>query len=1153
MSHESCGHARSVETDRMRELKACDRTRRACPSAPPLRLWGKVPVSVGTSIENYCTSLPLSVSDASARRPSSPTTTSVPPFVCGDAMLHPRADAVRAPASEGQLEGRGITDSFTFQPESFESASPVGEDEVHAVTDKGTSMEELSWNAVAHRRYSTSASFAVQTPTAAPLCTATVAVPAGVRTHHASAVEEARRGDSEPTRTHLHGPWMTPSTFPSPAVAEPLQLVVPPPPTPLSAVSHSTVPSSLALAIPPQHTREEGDAHLRGEPLPSSSSSSPSPSHPRQVYQATPVRGHSRTQRVEDVQGTNASSPIAVCVSGTPPVPLTSAFAIAAEQNDRRTCEDEAREMTSTSGEVVGERGDCCPAAKSRTPRPARVLQDGANNGHLVTSAVADVSAESSTTPDGRRGRLADTLQPEASAYSFSPPPSSIVRSSCGIVRILQLQDQEGWQDRLRVALQQDAEVWVRQVCEEQRLLQAQLSVAQARAAALAKSLQVLYDRGWSSAPSLRPPSQPMDSAGVPISGASEKRCEERITAERPCIDGINCKARAPHLAEYSLKKSAVREDSSEGVYTSSAADDATAAAFGTAYTHKLEAYIRLLEQHTHTLHSDKHQLQLRLDRQTSQLAMLQQYYQQHYARLLQEQSALERDSRKATEDVEELVGMLVVTRAAERAAMRRAEEFELALEKSELRAETLAAALHPQVKGNHRCDTEGSIGTITPISETIVVGPHRCESLHCTSGYASGPLPSSAFASFVEHDDTERSIMEMDALTAAEAASRTASVERRRVLAGRSTSASSSMCPPLPPGASSLTVESPGWTPMQALTTSIGPECSCDVEHTWGRTGSSLSAVQLSVTPSAMRIAAEVESNDAGDVCSPEVCVAAKLVSRDEGIVSQPPCAPWQAVTAPPTLAPLPNADAIAIVSTAAMASHGSASSRKLSCEVNSDGAFASTALTAAPVPAEREEARNASVSVTMSPTSSSTSVFTPPTPTATTLLTPRSLARRRRHVQHQIKALRDDTEEGNASDAADEYQLLRLRCTLLELELQAKEAAHRAEKEAWETAVHHAEDIRGAMGEVEARVSQAAAASERAKELLREMSQLWSNSLALDEDDVIDDDSEGAAGATGLLMMDKGQAFSPHRSHNWTPLHWRNLEEPSPFRLSK
>ncbi|CAG9573997.1 conserved hypothetical protein [Leishmania major strain Friedlin] len=1132
MSHGSCSHTRSAEMVRSRELNASGRTRRACPSAPQLRRWGQAPFSVDTPIANQNVSLHASASDASARCPSSPNTTSMSPLVRGDAMRRPRAAVVRAPASEGPLEGRSFTNLPASQPESFGPTSHTVDD-AHLVNNKSAGTGELSCDAVTHAQHLASASPVAQMPAEALPGAATVPVEAEARTYHVSEPEAVGRGDDESTRTHIREPWMPSSTLRSPAAAVPLQPVAPPPPTPLPVASRSSAPSPSALVLLPQHPREGSNAASREPP----SSSSSSQSRLRQVAQATPVRGHSGSQVAEVVQDTSdRSPPIVVCTSsGTPSALIASVSTVAAEEGGRQICEGGARRAASTSGDVVGERDGDLPTVQSNAPLPTRELLDCTNDGRLVTT-VADVSAVSPTTRDKRRRRLADAQQSRASVFSSSLPSSPIVSSSCSIARILQLQAQEGWKDGLRAALQQDAEVWVRQVCEEQQLLRAQLSVTQARAAALAKGLQELRDCGSSSASALQSQSQPADTAGVAVCGAAEESCQERTAAERPCNDEGSGKACLSHLEEASPERPAAQEGGGRGAYTSSAADGDTAAAFCTAYTHELEAYAHLLEQHTHALHAEKYQLQLRLDRRTSQLASSQQRYLQRYTRLLQEQSVLERDCRKATEDVEQLVGMLVVARAAERAAMRRVQEIESALGESELRAEALAAALHPQAKENGGGDIEGGTGSVNLISDSIAVGSNGSESLRCPSGYASALPPSSAFASFTEHNETDRSIMLIDALAAA---SGRPSVERPRVLAWRSMSASSSMYPPLSPSASSLTAESTSWTPVRAQTTAVGREWGGEAEPPWVLSAYSFHAVPLSAEPSPMRTAADVERSGAVGGCSPEVCVAARLAMREAGIPSLPQRAPSQAATAPPALTSLLIADAIASAGTATVASCRPASSQKLSCEDDSDGVSGVTALTVAPVSVEHAGVQKTSISASTNLTSANTCVCTPLISTITTALTPRTLARQRRHVQNQIRELCGGAAEGGDHSTVDEHQLLQLRCTLLELELQAKETAHKAEKEAWEAAVHNAEGIAGAMGEVEARVKQAVAASEKAEYLLHEMSRLWSHSLALDEDDISDDGGEAAASATRLDVMDEEQIFYPRRSRDETPLY--------------
>ncbi|KAG5501725.1 hypothetical protein JIQ42_05577 [Leishmania sp. Namibia] len=1122
MSHNNCSDPCSTEAERLRKLEAGDCACGACASAPQLRRRSRVPVNGDTSIENRNVSLGASLPDASVRHRSSTAASSVTLLVHSDAVPRPKATIERALASEGQLEGRSLGGPSARPPESsgclFRAVN-----EAHKATSCCTSAEELSWNAMSHRQCSTSAALLTRMQVVAPPQAAAAAFVAVARSHCVSGVETVVHDAGEPARTDLREPCMPSPTSPSPAIVAPLRLADLPSQPSLSAAADSSVSSSPAFAIPLQHPCGSVGADPR-ETL--SSSSFLSPSRTRQVSPATPMRGHRGAHLAEAVQSTSASPWKGAGTFDTPSEPITSASTVAAEQNARQAREGEKRKAMFASGDAGGERDECFPAAKSSTPIPTQVLQDRADGDCIVTSTVADVSAASLTPRDEQRGSLADAQQSTTLALS-SPPPSSIVHNSCGIARILQLQSQEVWREGLRAALQQDAEVWVRQVCEEQRLLQAQLRVTQARAAALAKDLQDLRCRGSPSSP-LRHQSQPIDSADMECSRVVERCRGERVAEERAYSDERSSATRTSHLSD--LMKSAVPESNGRGVFAISAAGGTTDAALGTAYTHELESYVHLLEQHTRALHAEKQQLQLRLDRRTSQLATFQQRYQQNYARLLEEQSALEHDYRKAAEDVEEVVGMLVVARAAERAAMRRAEELEFALEESALHAEALAAALHSQAKEGNGCRIRESAGTVNRTSQPIQVGSHDNESLRCTSGCASGPPSSSAFVSFTERNDTERCIMTADALAAAEAAPSS-------VLTRCCMGATSFTYPSLSLGASSLIAESPACTRLQAQTTASKHECDCGVQHQRGRTPSSPSPVRPFAAPSPVRTAAEVESNSAAASWSQQGRVGVRLASREAEVLSRPPLDSWQAATTSPTLTPLLVADAIASVATPTTDSHSFVPVQGLGCGPNNGGVSAFTPFTVPLASLEKEGLRSSSVHLPTCTVNTSTTEVAPHLSTFKALLTPRGL-----ESQQQVRALCGGAAEESACDAADEHQLLRFHCTVLELELQAKEAAYKAEKEAWEAALHHAEGVAGAMGEVEARVRQSAAALEKTKGLLREMSRLWSNVVALNEDDVSSDDDDSGksgVGAAGLVVMDEEQSFLLRYSRAGMPLH--------------
>jgi hypothetical protein len=92
------------------------------------------------------------------------------------------------------------------------------------------------------------------------------------------------------------------------------------------------------------------------------------------------------------------------------------------------------------------------------------------------------------------------------------------------------------------------------------------------------------------------------------------------------------------------------------------------------------------------------------------------------------------------------------------------------------------------------------------------------------------------------------------------------------------------------------------------------------------------------------------------------------------------------------------------------------------------------------------------------------------------------------------------------------DERELLQFKCTLLELELQAKEKRYKEEKARWEEAVHHAEGLRTVMGEAEARVRQVQISSNKVMGLLHEMNRVWRTSLALEAQGESDAEEEAA-----------------------------------------
>ncbi|KAG5505004.1 hypothetical protein JKF63_04451 [Porcisia hertigi] len=782
----------------------------------------------------------------------------------------------------------------------------------------------------------------------------------------------------------------------------------------------------------------------------------------------------------------------------TPPALITPALCATTAQSDRQKCEGEAHKGSSEARCTIGDSGARLSPAAHLVFFQARVLQESDGIGSSLSPAVAGASTAQLAISEERRQELVDgqRQQPQASAFSSSLPSSSIMSNYCSIVRILQLQEQECWRQELRAALKQDTEVWVRSVCEEQRLLQAQLSATQARAAILEKHLQEFRDAGPSAASTSLDPSHLIDNAGQSLTGVSEA----------PCSNEVTCETSVSHRAKLALGKPSLSEGSFRGAGTNPAADT-TVSMSDPRYTRELEAYVHVLEHHTRILHSEKVHLQLRLDRRTGQFATAQKLFQQHYASLLQERSSLELHLRRATEDVERVSGMLKVARAAERAAMRRAEEFQSALEELERRTEAVAAMLHLQaIDEGDDMNSGGSTGAATPISENMVIGSHDNGSFCCTSGYASCPPPSSAFASVLEDSDAERCITTIRGSSMARAASRMASLERHGLLSCRSLRVSSPVCPSLVPGVSLKTEESSAWSPAVAHMADVGLECGSDAERLRHRAASLDSTVPVCAPLSPMRAVAEVMRD--GKACgeSPEVCVTPQLTSHESHIPSQPLHAPGGAVAFSYPLTPSPIADAMVGVATSTTTSRKPERSRELNFADNSDDVSVHTAFTLSPVCVEGDEVRGCSLSSSTPTMGTRPSVPNPLISTVTSMLTPRRLARERRYVRRRMKAYRAGRIERSASDGLGRYQLLRLRCRLLELELQAKETAYKKEKKGWEAAAHPGEGFTGTMREVEARVEQAAAASEKVKGLLLEMSRLWRNSIALGEDDVSD-----------------------------------------------
>lgn len=649
----------------------------------------------------------------------------------------------------------------------------------------------------------------------------------------------------------------------------------------------------------------------------------------------------------------------------------------------------------------------------------------------------------------------------------------------------------------------------MRQVWEEQWLLQAQLAVAEAKTAALARELQT------SRRPSALDPTQ-RDSVDTPGNSTKE------FTPHAP-PPAVALTARGSQSTEERLAALVSPVGDASDVAKADGGERAAA------YTAELEAYVRRLEQHTHALRSEKQQLQLRLDHRTGQLAAAQ----ERYTRLQSEQAVLEGDYRRAAEDVEEVVSLLVVARAAERAAMRRVEEMELALAASERCADALAtaaASLDGPSRGGAGQDRNG-LGVGFTAAGAIQLaswrrhGPHgdnRSGAHDDGAEYDNDLVPSSSgFASFMEAATeygavTPRPMSERPLMGMASSRTRSGGGGLRTHSATASAThrvgASLAVVTPVhdswategtgvSPSPPLLQPHSLPASPAVALAATLDAEVDDESEASTsaGRSGGHGEAAGASLP-------ASTEGAAAG--------VAAAGVAAAGVAAATPPS------VGPPAVPPLPLRELMqrrTMPRTTTPTAGASQRTQRTQRGNEDDGNGLRSKQVGLPQP-RRDAADGASAPISARSASlSASSLLSPLVSTVTALLTPRSLAQQRRQVQHQFHTLR--SARGAEGERVEESELLRFRCTLLELELQGKEAAHRAEREAWEASVRHAEGVAGAMGEVEARVRQATAASEKVKGLLHEMSRLWASALTLDDDEDSEDDLLGSLATPQLV----------------------------------
>lgn len=176
------------------------------------------------------------------------------------------------------------------------------------------------------------------------------------------------------------------------------------------------------------------------------------------------------------------------------------------------------------------------------------------------------------------------------------------------------------------------------------------------------------------------------------------------------------------------------------------------------------------------------------------------------------------------------------------------------------------------------------------------------------------------------------------------------------------------------------------------------------------------------------------------------------------------------------------------------------------------------------------------------LSPVKRGGKLLTPIATSLAALLTPHRLAAPRDTLSRFSSPLLQSGGVRMATDphsSPDERELLRFKCTLLELELQAKETVHAEEREKWEGAVCSAEGVHTAMGEVEARVRQVTASTNKVRGLLHEMHRMWCTSLALEDQWDSGADVDEAADELSLFAVTgEGRPLRRHPSNASTPV---------------
>ncbi|KPI82941.1 hypothetical protein ABL78_8043 [Leptomonas seymouri] len=712
-----------------------------------------------------------------------------------------------------------------------------------------------------------------------------------------------------------------------------------------------------------------------------------------------PLRKHCLSDSPAELSLKRLKEPLLVQVAHRLDVRLTEASASDKAQVAPPRLNLRSGKERETNSAEAGPHWQAAEADKQMPVRGAAVSEP-----RVVRSAKPPLSAtpEIATSALSSNDQLADWMH-------------SILSHSCSLTRLMQHHQLEGWKDELRNALQQDADAWVLQVCEEQQLLQSQLTFTQARVVELTQEVQLLRGNG-------------------PEHGITHSDLKNGKPFQP---DGETNTGSPGYSGDAELPVHPGGAAGQQNDCDTKLDNRTTEATCSLAYKLEMETYIRSLEAHTRALHDEKQQLQLRLDRRTAQLASAQRRYEQSYALLLHEQEVLEADYQKATEDVEEVVGMLVVARAAEQAALRRLNEYEVALEEAEFRVNAMAAQEQRQQLQPHSQFDDGEEQAVNASAAQSLLRSQQPSS--CLRLAQRPSTPGSTYYSCVEVND--------------------------RSAAATSTATFTPPCMPTDCHASLPALLSPSAHPSPFRGRCMDLVTGCEA------------------------------------VPPPHPCSTA----------NSPSSSPSISFSGTPSLAGGPSSHVVQTLP-----------------------ALATAGLQAAESPSE-----DAPPSLPHSLAKSGGRLLSPIASSFAALRTPQGLAVRRSSGANTTATTLiphhgcESCTKG-ANESPSEHELMRFKCTLLELELQAKEASHKEEREKWESAVHHAEAVCTCMGEVEARVRQATASSNRVTGLLHEMNRVWCTSLALEDqcDSEEDDMCEETRERSPLASIEEVRQLYPRPS---------------------